>query len=694
MKYPGILLFRLPKYDYIDIFIQNNKEHLICNIKTIYEPKGLNSMFDSNYPILVTFGDLNDYLPIVKIPARFHKRWLHYDKIFEVTTFNQHVNYCYMHNVLNLKNNIPSFSVFTTCYKSYDKIKRAYNSLLEQTFLDWEWVILDDSPEDEHFVFLRSLLLNDARIRLYKRATNSGNIGNVKNEVVSLCRGKYVLELDHDDEVMPTAIEQMYNAFETDSDVGFVYMNFANVYENGNNFSYGDYYSLGYAGYYLEKVKGKWIYVSCCANINNVTLSNIVSIPNHPRCWRREFLASIGNYSELLPISDDYELFLRTFISKTKIIKINELGYIQYMNEGNNNFSLIRNGEINRLCKEYIYPFSSNKINDISVELNCNEKYEPSQIWKRGDDYVHKYRNKVFGSENQIVYIGFETLLQEIQVGTFERKTGVEYILLDNNVPKNVLQNIADAYKFDYFKIYSMTDCTEEQLIKYFKLLMTNDNGIYKIITRETYNVKPQKTIKLGDHETTPKFKITIITPSIRPENLLKIKETIKFDYVYKWIIVYDQNKIAETPFLFKDDDKIIELMCYSEKSISGNAQRNYALDRLADDETYIYFLDDDTGLTNDIYKLFDILESEKVYTFGQKRDGNIFPYINVLKGDIPEPYLIDTAQMLISSKLINILRWIEDRYNSDGYFIRNCIKYNKDAWIFVDEVLAGYNSL
>ena len=84
-------------------------------------------------------------------------------------------------------------------HKSYDYIKIAYNSILNQTLNDWEWVIMDDTGDEEHFIFLKNILSVDPRVRLYKRVENSGNIGNVKNEAVALCRGKYVLEMDHAD---------------------------------------------------------------------------------------------------------------------------------------------------------------------------------------------------------------------------------------------------------------------------------------------------------------------------------------------------------------------------------------------------------------------------------------------------------------------------------------------------------------
>ena len=65
-------------------------------------------------------------------------------------------------------------------------------------------------------------------MRLYRRSCNSGNIGNVKNEAVSLCRGKYVLELDHDDEILPDVLKDSVEYFEAHPDVGFIYMDFIN----------------------------------------------------------------------------------------------------------------------------------------------------------------------------------------------------------------------------------------------------------------------------------------------------------------------------------------------------------------------------------------------------------------------------------------------------------------------------------
>jgi hypothetical protein len=83
------------------------------------------------------------------------------------------------------------------------------------------------------------------------------------------------------------------------------------------------------------------------------------------------------------------------------------------------------------------------------------------------------------------------------------------------------------------------------------------------------------------------KSKISIITPSYRVNNLLQLKNSINFEYVDEWIIVYDGKQISQNPYLFKDDEKIKEYICRDE-GISGNPQRNLALSKIKNKDTKI----------------------------------------------------------------------------------------------------------
>lgn len=496
-KYPLVTLFRHNTYSEIDNFIESNKDSFMCTIYTTSDVEDLNKLFNPNYHLLVTYGKTyQEYNYIsTKIPSRFSNRWFHKTDISNIAEFNHNVNYCFTTNVINSREKTrPVFSIFTTCFKSYDYINTAYESIKKQSLIDWEWVIMDDTPEDEHFVFLKEKLAQDNRVRLYKRDKNSGNIGNVKNEAISLCRGKYILEMDHDDEILDNCLLDSYNIFESDPEIGFVYGDTIFLYRNGNNFNYGDFICKGYGGYYMEKIKGKWVYVYNTPNINNITLSHLVCLPNHPRIWKRSILMELESYSEFLPICDDYEILLRTCCSKYKVAKNNKAQYIQYMNDGGNNFSNIRNSEINRIGPKYISPMFYNKygVHDKMKDFGAyeNEKYitNCSPIWKRGDKYQHKRMNKRVNLNYDKQYCIINDAINEKRLVELYKNPRNDFLFLSNKMTHEELYQKLESLGFDKMKCYSFTDCSYEQLVNYFKMLYVNDNCEHYIFEKK--NVK------------------------------------------------------------------------------------------------------------------------------------------------------------------------------------------------------------
>ena len=219
-------------------------------------------------------------------------------------------------------------------------------------------------------------------------------------------------------------------------------------------------------------------------------MSHLVCCPNHPRIWRRDILLSMGSYCEYLPICDDYEILLRTVVS-TNIAKIHKLGYIQYMNDSNNNFSLIRNSEINRIGPNFIYPqyFTKFNINQKMKDNNAyeDEKYivEHSKIWERDQStYTHNYCNLIINNDfdTQICIIGFDSLLSNMdEITELYNNPRNDFIILENKCTLPYLQERIERYKFDRMKCYTLIDTPIDQLINYFKLLYLSVTK-YKII--------------------------------------------------------------------------------------------------------------------------------------------------------------------------------------------------------------------
>jgi hypothetical protein len=74
--------------------------------------------------------------------------------------------------------------------------------------------------------------------------------------------------------------------------------------------------------------------------------------------------------------------------------------------------------------------------------------------------------------------------------------------------------------------------------------------------------------------------KLTIIAPSYRVNILIEVKQSINFEYIDEWIILYDGIKIELNPCIFEGNTKSEEYV-YKRKGISGNPQRNYALTKI-----------------------------------------------------------------------------------------------------------------
>jgi hypothetical protein len=182
--------------------------------------------------------------------------------------------------------------------------------------------------------------------------------------------------------------------------------------------------------------------------------------------------------------------------------------------------------------------------------------------------------------------------------------------------------------------------------------------------------------------------KLTLVTPSYRVNNLLEIKKSINFEYIEEWIIVYDGSKIINNPRLFEnqENNKIKEYVYKCEHGgISGNPQRNYALNTITNPNAIIYYLDDDNVIHPNFYKLLNIIDNNKIYTFNQ---------YNRIKGNNINVCKIDTAMVVLPYNLCKNVRWILNKYESDGLYIKECYDKNKNQHIYVDNDLCYYNKI
>ena len=279
---------------------------------------------------------------------------------------------------------------------------------------------------------------------------------------------------------------------------------------------------------------------------------------------------------------------------------------------------------------------------------------------------------------------------QEKRIDEFNYNKDINYDILIYDKEHNFNKQISFIKKLiEYVKecgmiIIQNIDLNENQ-DKYIYNLTDNLSKFRDYYFLEINNHKMFILVKKGDNLIfTPSKKITIITPSYRTTNIHKLYKSIDFDYIDEWIIVYDGNKITKNPNLFENNKNIKEYL-YKGNGISGNPQRNFALNMIKNKDTYIYYLDDDNIIHPDLYRLLNIIHDEMFYTFNQ--------YYK-LKGNNPTVYNIDTAMFLIHYNLCKDIKWIPDKYEADGYYIQECYNKNKDKHIFVNNDLCYYNKI
>ena len=118
---------------------------------------------------------------------------------------------------------MPKVSVLMPVYKTSEKyLREAIESILSQTFEDYEFLILDDCPEDDREEIIKSY--KDKRIKYYKNEKNLG-ITPSRNKLIDMAKGEYLAVFDHDDVSLPERVQKQVQYLDEHQDVGVVSSN-------------------------------------------------------------------------------------------------------------------------------------------------------------------------------------------------------------------------------------------------------------------------------------------------------------------------------------------------------------------------------------------------------------------------------------------------------------------------------------
>ena len=129
---------------------------------------------------------------------------------------------------------MPLVSVIMPSYNHERYISEAIESVLNQTFTDFELIIIDDASKDESKQIIESYRKKDDRIKAIFHDRNMG-VERTANDGIELANGKFIALFASDDVWLPEKLEEQLKVFQRDPQVGLVYSDAYIINERKNN---------------------------------------------------------------------------------------------------------------------------------------------------------------------------------------------------------------------------------------------------------------------------------------------------------------------------------------------------------------------------------------------------------------------------------------------------------------------------
>lgn len=191
----------------------------------------------------------------------------------------------------------PEISVIMSVYNGETYLKEAIESVINQTFKNWEFIIINDCSTDSTAEILADFASKDERIKVYPNEVNLKLPASL-NRAISLSQGKYIMRMDADDICLPDRFYKQYTFMEENSDTVLSSCRFMTV-KNGV-------YMSGGAG----------------GRCDNQAVRALLLVGNpilHPGIIARAEVMKELNYDTTLTCTEDLELWTRMVIKNYKI---------------------------------------------------------------------------------------------------------------------------------------------------------------------------------------------------------------------------------------------------------------------------------------------------------------------------------------------------------------------------------------
>ncbi len=237
---------------------------------------------------------------------------------------------------------MPKISIVIPTYNSEKFLKQTIESVLNQTYKDFELIICDDDSTDKTIDIVSFYANKDKRIRCFQNPKRLGLFPNF-NQCIKHASGEYINILGHDDVMLPRNLEVKCQIFDTYSNVGIIASSVDAIDDDGNPVD------LNWGKYDCDSLElGKeWV-------THKVSAHNPICCPFV--FLRRQTIEQAGLFSEKYPFVGDFEMWLRVALHADIYFIKEVLGYFRWhqQNESHSYDALYYLTEVSKIWDEII----------------------------------------------------------------------------------------------------------------------------------------------------------------------------------------------------------------------------------------------------------------------------------------------------------------------------------------------------
>lgn len=266
---------------------------------------------------------------------------------------------------LKVDSELKLVSVITPNFNSEKYIMDTYNSLLTQTYSNWEWIVYDDNSSDNSLGILKEIEKNDSRVSVYFGKISLGP-ALARNRCIKESKGHYIAFLDADD---------LWDTKKLDSQIKF--MQFNKIPLSYTRYKKIDHNNkvLGFPAIFSLKVSYKDLLLSnviCCSSaIYDVSILGKVYMPT---ILKRQDYGLWLKVLKLTPFAYGINEVLTCYRVLPNSLSSNKISLIKY------HWELFRNHEKLPFWQTVFYITSN-------IYFNLLKNYKPNYTWRNQSDF-------------------------------------------------------------------------------------------------------------------------------------------------------------------------------------------------------------------------------------------------------------------------------------------------------------------